>query len=373
VSGEAPAAGSVALPTQSAASEFWVFRALRGGALTALPLAGLTILLFETGTVRTQQVVLIFLIYFMVVLGLQIFTGNSGVISFAHVAFMAIGGYTAALMSMSPSVKATQIGGAPDFIKNAHFSFFVATLIGIVITCAVATPFGFVFARLSGTAAAIVTLAGYEIAYTVIANWTTVTHGTFTLYGIESYSPQTLLWWSVGWVAAGIVIARLFRESGIGLALRATSSDDLVARAVGVNMTLARLAAWVLSAGLAAVGGALYMKFLGSLAPTTFSFDPVVIVILVLFIVGGRSVSGVVVGATIIAVIDEILKRFEHSINRSGIEIIGLASIFTLMMIFRPRGLFGRWEIDELVARSRHRSRPRVSSEGQAERRGEGG
>ncbi|MEI7761285.1 MAG: branched-chain amino acid ABC transporter permease [Thermoleophilia bacterium] len=346
-----------ALTPPTGLSEFWVFRALRGGLLTAIPFTVLMALLYLTGSVRTQQVVLIFITYLMVVLGLQVFTGNSGVISFAHVAFMAIGGYTAALMSLSPSTKATQIGGAPSFILNAHYSFFVSTLIAIAVTCAVAAPFGFVFARLSGTAAAIATLAFYFIVYTVIANWTSVTHGTFTLYGIESYSGNTLLWWGLAWSAVGIIVARLFRESGIGLSLRATSSDDLVARAVGVDLTRARLSAWVLSAGLAAVGGALYMKFLGSLAPTTFSFDPIVIVILVLVIVGGRSVSGVVVGATLVAVIDEILKRFESHIDRSGVEIVGLATIFTLTMVFRSSGLFGRWEIDELFARGRRRSK----------------
>jgi hypothetical protein len=56
-----------------------------------------------------------------------------------------------------------------------------------------------------------------------------------------------------------------------------------------------------------------------------------------------------VIGATIIGVVDEILKRVEA--NTGGIEIIGLAAIFTLMMIFRPQGLLGRWEVDELAAR----------------------
>ena len=146
-------------------------------------------------------------------------------------------------------------------------------------------------------------------------------------------------------------MARLFRESGLGLALRATSSDELVARAVGVNLPLARLAGWVLSAGFAAVGGALYMKFLGSLAPTTFSFNPVIVVTLVMFIVGGRSVSGVVVGGTLVAVIDEVAEADRERLERAGIETIGLAVIFTLMMIFRSEGLLGRWEIDELAVR----------------------
>ena len=338
-------------PLKTRPGELWIVRALAGGGATAALFAALMIALFQFGSGRTDQVVLIFLAYFMVVLSLQIFTGNSGVISFGQVALMAVGAYTGMLMNLSPAIKQTQIGSAPGFIVDAHFSFLPATLIAIAVTCLIALPFGFIFARLSGAAAAIATLAGYVIAITVIANWATVTHGTFTLYGVSTYSNDTLFWWMIAWAALAIVIARLFRDSGLGLALRATSSDELVARAVGVNLPLARLAGWVLAAGVAAVGGALYMKFLGSLAPTTFSFNPVIVITLVMFIVGGRSVSGVVVGATLVAFIDEALKRIENDLQRAGLETIALAAIFTLMMIYRSEGLFGRWEIDELVMR----------------------
>jgi branched-chain amino acid transport system permease protein len=338
-------------PVRTKPGELWIVRALAGGGATAALFAALMIALFQFGSGRTDQVVLIFLAYFMVVLSLQIFTGNSGVISFGQVALMAVGAYTGMLMNLSPAIKQTQIGSAPGFIVDAHFSFLPATLIAIAVTCLIALPFGFIFARLSGAAAAIATLAGYVIAITVIANWATVTHGTFTLYGVSTYSNDTLFWWMIAWAALAIVIARLFRDSGLGLALRATSSDELVARAVGVNLPLARLAGWVLAAGVAAVGGALYMKFLGSLAPTTFSFNPVIVITLVMFIVGGRSVSGVVVGATLVAFIDEALKRIENDLQRAGLETIALAAIFTLMMIYRSEGLFGRWEIDELFMR----------------------
>jgi branched-chain amino acid transport system permease protein len=332
-------------------TDFWVVRALTGGCLTSVLFVAFMVGVFQTGKGRTQQVVLIFLAYLLIVIALQVFTGNSGVISFAHVGLMAIGGYTAMLMNLSVSSKASQIGSAPGFIKNAHFAFLPSVLIAIVVTCLIALPFGFVFARLSGTAAAIATLAFYEIVITVIANWSTVTHGTFTLYGLETYPNDTLFWWMIGFVVIAIFVARLFRESGQGLSLRATSSDELVARAVGVNLPLARLAAWVLSAGIAAVAGAVYMKFLGSLAPTTFSFNPVIVVTLVMFIVGGRSVSGVILGGTIIAFIDEVLKRVENDLGRAGIEVIGLAVIFTFMMVFRSEGLLGRWELDELAVR----------------------
>ena len=82
-------------------SDFWVVRALAGGGLTSILFLALMVGLFQTGTGRTQQVILIFLAYLLIVIALQIFTGNSGVISFAHVGLMAIGGYTAMLMNLS--------------------------------------------------------------------------------------------------------------------------------------------------------------------------------------------------------------------------------------------------------------------------------
>ncbi len=290
---------------------------------------------------------MIFLINLMVVLGLQVFTGNSGVVSFGHVAFMGIGAYTTALLATDPVLKQTQIPDAPAFIRDAHLAFVPSTLVAIVVTCAIALPVGVVFARLSGAAAAIVTLSWLVIVRTVIANWDSLTHGTFTFYGIPS---ATTVWWGLGWAIVGITVARLFRESGLGLSLRATSTDELVARAVGVNMLRARLAAWVLSAAFAAVGGVLYAHFILALAPTSFEFD-LTFLVLVMMIVGGRSVSGAVIGAALIAVLTEFLRRGENAIDRFGLSTVVLAGIFLVMMILRSEGLLGRWELDELLGR----------------------
>jgi branched-chain amino acid transport system permease protein len=328
--------------------EFWVARALLGSALvSALLAAGVVLIEFAASPV-TRNVMMIFLINLVVVIGLQTFTGNSGVVSFGHVGFMAIGAYAAALVSTNPSLKETQIPDAPSFIVDAELGFLPATLVAVAVTCAIALPIGFVFARLSGAAAAIATLAWLVIVRTVIANWETVTAGTFTFYGVP---PYTTVWWGLGWAIVAITVARLFRESGVGLALRATSNDELVARATGVNMTRARLTAWVLSAGIAALGGVLYAHLILALAPTSFYFE-LTFVVLVMMIVGGRSVSGAVVGASIIAVITEVLRKGETSTGRFGLSTLVLAAIFMTMMILRPEGLLGRWELDELVRRA---------------------
>jgi len=339
--------GGVPQSGLSRISEFWVVRALLGSSLISGLLAIGVVALQLLGSPTLRTVLLIFLINLMVVLGLQVFTGNSGVVSFGHVAFMGIGAYVTALLATDPAVKVGQIPDAPGFILNAHLGFIPSTLVAIAVTCAIALPVGIVFARLSGAAAAIVTLSWLVIVRTVLANWDTVTHGTFTFYGIPA---ATTVWWALGWVIVAITVARLFRESGLGLSLRATSSDELVARAVGVNMLRARLAAWVLSAAFAAAGGVLYAHFILALAPTSFEFD-LTFLLLVMVIVGGRSVSGAVIGATLISVLNEFLRQGENSIERFGLSTMVLAAIFVGTMILRSEGLLGRWELDELIAR----------------------
>ena len=344
-------------------TELWVVRALLGSSLVAVLLVALVVGVYETGAAATQTVVLIFLYNLLAVLGLQVFTSNSGVVSFGHVAFMGIAAYTTALLSTDPATKATQIPNAPSFIRDAHLAFLPSTLVAVAVTAAIAVPVGFVFGRLSGAAAAIVTLSWLLIVQTVLANWDTVTHGTFTFYGIP---PSTTVWWGLGWAVVAVFVARFFRESGLGLSLRATSADTLVARAVGVSLLRSRLFAWVLGAAMAAVAGVLYAHFITALAPTNFGFD-LTFPLLVMVIVGGLSVSGAVVGAASIAFIQEALRRIENSTGHQGVSTGVLAAIFLGMMILRPEGLLGRWELDELLVRGRRMLRTRRASHGPAE------
>jgi branched-chain amino acid transport system permease protein len=347
----------------AALNELWIVRALLGSSLVSILLVGLVVGVYETGAPVTQTVVLIFLYNLLVVLGLQVFTGNSGVVSFGHVAFMGIAAYTTALLSTDPTSKQSQIPNAPAFIRHAHLGFFTSTLVAIAVTAVLAVPAGVIFARLSGAAAAIVTLSWLLIIQTVLANWDTVTHGTFTFYGIP---PSTTVWWGLGWGVVAVFVARLFRESGLGLSLRATSADALAARAVGVNLLRARLFSWVLSAALAAVAGVLYAHFITALAPTIFGFD-LTFPLLVMVIVGGRSVSGAVLGASLIAFVQEALRRIENSTGHQGVSTLVLAAIFLTVMIVRSEGILGRWELDELLVRGTRTLRGRRAARAQAQ------
>jgi branched-chain amino acid transport system permease protein len=122
----------------------------------------------------------------------------------------------------------------------------------------------------------------------------------------------------------------------------------------------------VLSAALAAVAGVLYAHFITALAPTIFGFD-LTFPLLVMVIVGGRSVSGAVLGAALIAFVQEALRRIENSTGHQGVSTLVLAAIFLTVMIVRSEGILGRWELDELLVRGTRTLRGRRAARAQAE------
>jgi branched-chain amino acid transport system permease protein len=200
----------------------------------------------------------------------------------------------------------------------------------------------------------------------VLGNWSQLTRGPKTFFGVPSY---TTIWWALGWSVVAILVARMFRESGTGLRLRASRTDLLASRAVGVDVTRARLAAWVLSAGLAAVSGALYAHLILAFAPEQFFFD-LTFLLLVMAIVGGPSVSGAVVGAAGISIVTEFLRRREagfsvgpiHVHEAFGLTTLVLGILVLATVILRPEGLLGRWELDEWIGRLRARWRRGTSA-----------
>ncbi|HEV7564185.1 MAG TPA: branched-chain amino acid ABC transporter permease [Solirubrobacterales bacterium] len=348
-------------------AERWYLRGVCGALFISTILTVVVLWVQEAGSATDQRVALTFLVNLVAVLGLQTFSGNSGVISFGHVAFVGLGAYGSALLTTPPETKelSSLIPNAPGFLLEAHMSFLPATLVTVVFVCLFAALVGIVFVRMNGAAAAIATLSLLIIVRVVLGNWEQVTRGPKTFFGVPEY---TTVWWALGWAVAVILIARLFRESGIGLRLRSSRTDELASSAVGVDIRRARWYAWVLSAGMAAVSGALYAHLILAFAPQQF-YVSLTFTLIVMAIVGGSSVSGAVVGAAGISVISEILRRGEsgfslgpiHVAEAFGLTTLVLGLIVLATVILRPGGLLGRWELEEWLMRGVRgfRERPR--------------
>jgi branched-chain amino acid transport system permease protein len=313
-----------------------------------------------------RNIVLGFLINLTVVVGLQTFAGNSGVMSFGHVGLMALGAYTAALVTTDPAVKEFAIPRAPEFLQTLSIGWVWGALIAMAITAGFAFVVGIPIVRLSGAAAAVATLGLLVIVFVGLSNYDQLTRGAKAFYGAPEY---TDLYRAFACVSLALLVSRLFRESSVGLSLRSSRQDTLASAASGVRVARARLAAWTLSAALVGLGGALYAGFIPSLTPKDFYFD-LTFIIVTMVIVGGSSTSAAVVGAAIVTVLTELLRRLEGGFalgpidigDAPGLSTLGVGALIILTMMLRPQGLLGRWELDELVARGRRRlSRRRES------------
>jgi branched-chain amino acid transport system permease protein len=303
------------------------------------------------------------LINAIMVVGIQIYIGNTGVLSFGHMGFGAIAGYTFALFAVDPSQKARVIPDAPFGMTDVHLGAAGSIAIAIVVTVLVGFVVGLGLAR-SGArsgavAATVITLALLEMTHEVASNWDDLTAGRNGIAFKVGDTLQGRTWIYVALVVA-VITAVVFRASRTGRFAQAAREDDLAARAMGISPVWPQLAALLLSVAVVAVAASLRTWQLGTVAPNSFFFDYTLLT-LVMLIVGGRnSVTGALIGVAVITVGNETTRYLAGpSVDVPGLDWLlreGLTDIFLggamlLFMIFRPRGLVEDWELGEWLAR----------------------
>jgi branched-chain amino acid transport system permease protein len=336
----------------------WAIGSLTGGSLTAGSLLVLCLVFLALGGGVMTTRVNLFFINLLVVLALQMFTGNSGVTSFGHISFMAIGAYAGALLTIPSGIKTYALPSLPSLIAGHQLPLAAALVIAVGVTTVFAFLVGIPLSRLSGSAGAISTFALLVVVNVVIAGATGVTGGRRALYGVPRVTSVAL---TITFGLVAIVIARLFRDSPIGLRLRASREDEVVAKAMGVHVTRVRLASWTLSAALCAASGVLYAHLLGAFSAQQFYLH-ITILTLAMLIVGGMStVSGAVIGCVVLTIAGEVLREWEAGTQLFGLSDIAIGLILLLVMYFRPGGLTGDLEVDERVAWA-HRDKASITA-----------
>jgi branched-chain amino acid transport system permease protein len=290
------------------------------------------------------------LINLVAVVGLYVFVGNSGVLSFGNVAFMAIGAYVSALLTMRPAAKSVFLPDLPSIIAHAQWPPLPGALAGGGVAALVALVVGWPLMRLSGISASIATFAVLVVAYVVFGNWTTVTGGQNSLMGL---SPYVNLWTALAWAVAAIFVAFAYQETRSALLLRASREDEAAAQAAGVNVVRHRLIAFVISAFLSGIAGVLLGHFLGIVRVENFYLDLTFLIVAMLIIGGRGSLTGAVVGTVVIAALTELLRQLEIGFQLgnatiaapAGLGDVILALIMLLIILFRPHGIAGGREL----------------------------
>jgi len=329
--------------------------------LVPLFLVGLVAIVGATGTRSIEDTTTLILCNLIIVLGLQVFIGNSGVYSFGQVGFAAIGAYTAALLTLPAIWIALQTPAVPEFIAAWQPGPLLTTLIAGLVAACFAGLIGLPLMRTSSLAIPISTFAFLAVAYNVLANWDELTGGSA---GLVSVPRTTGLISTALWACIAIFLALAFKKSKFGYRLLATREDEVAARAIGIKVMQERLVAFVLSAALCGVGGALAIHRTGVLAPTTYYFAATVTTLTMLVVGGARSVFGATLGTVTVASVNELLRVFEEGstpfdlasfAELPGLAAFGLGLMLLATMIRMPEGLTGGHEAGEMLQPKRRR------------------
>ena len=309
--------------------------------LVLLAIAALT---YQFGSRAFNRTVVEMFINIMVVAGLYIFVGNSGLLSFGHISFMCLGAYMTAWLTIPPVMKSITLKGLPVWLLHTQLPMWVATPISGVFAALFALIVGRVIMRLSGIAASIATFGLLGVVNNVYSNWDSVTGGQGSIVGI----PPTVNAW-VGWLGAAvaIVIAYLYSVSRSGLALRAARDEAVAASASGIDIVRERLIAFVVSAFVIGLAGALYAHFLSIVNPGSFYLRTTFITLSMLVVGGMYSLTGAVSGVVVISALIELFRNLEKGVGFGGLTIalpngiqeIAIGIITIVILMFLPTGL----------------------------------
>jgi branched-chain amino acid transport system permease protein len=280
-----------------------------------------------------------------IVVALYVFIGNSGVLSFGHISFVALGAWLAGVLSVPVSEKPAIMPNLAGFLRDRTVgnvpSLALAALVGGVFALVV----GLALMRLSGLAAGIATFAVLEITHNVIRYYEKIGPG---LNAFSSVPETTGLWQATLGALLVIGVAFAYQRSRFGRLLRATREDPAAASAVGVSVYRQRLGAFVVSGVLAGFAGGLYVHLLPVNSESVY-LDLTFITLAMLVVGGATSLWGAVVGALAVSALDSFLANAENGVSifggtldlPAGTRLVVVGALMALVLIARPSGITG--------------------------------
>ncbi|HEY6032308.1 MAG TPA: branched-chain amino acid ABC transporter permease [Gaiellaceae bacterium] len=284
------------------------------------------------------------LVMVAVVVALYVFVGNSGVISFGHVSFVAVGAYLSGLISIDAQSKAFTLPGLLPVLRNSHVGVVPSIALGALAGGVYALVVGLALMRLSGLPAGIATFAVLGITYNVLYYWEKISPGAQAMASVPEIGRWTV---AVG-VIIVVVCAYAYQRSRFGRRLRATREDPPAARSVGIDVYRERLIAFTLSGALAGLAGALFVHQLGSITPGQVYLDLTFVTLAMLVFGGVSSLWGAVVGALAISALNSFLGDAENTVHvgfrltlPQGTRLVTIGAVMALVVILRPGGLTG--------------------------------
>jgi branched-chain amino acid transport system permease protein len=252
--------------------------------------------------------------------GLNLVVGFSGQLALGHAGFMAIGAY-------ATGVLLTNMMSTAGFIMSILLGMLLAGILALIV--------GIPTLRLRGDYFAIATLGASEIIRVAILNLPEITNGAVGISGIP-----LIVDWRFAFFAAALTILAVtnYIRSSPGRATISIREDEIAAESLSIKTTYYKNLAFLIGAVTAALAGSIHASYFGVINPGQFTFNKSIDILIIVVFGGIGSVTGSVVAAIVLGVINVYLQQF------GALRMIVYALVLILIMIFRPSGLMGNVE-----------------------------
>jgi branched-chain amino acid transport system permease protein len=265
-------------------------------------------------------------IFFIAVLGLDLLMGYGGQVSLGHAGFMAIGGYTAGILT-------TRYELAP----------ILGLVGGLVLSLGTALVLSLVTARLRGLYLALATLGFGLLVDSLTVGLSDITGGPSGLVGIPSFSiggyvfadsvaNYYLVW---GAALAALLLSLNLVRSGYGRALQAMRADQTAARALGIAVPRYKITVFLISAGFASIAGSLYAFDFHFLSPEMVNTSRSLEMVTMLVVGGQSTLVGPLFGATLITTLPTLVQPL------AAVKTLAEGALLVLILLYAPGGIFG--------------------------------
>ena len=273
---------------------------------------------------------------------LNLINGFTGQFSLGHAGFMAIGAYTAAIVTTYLSTHGIAMTGIAGIL-----GLLGGLLAGGVLSAIAGLGVGIPSLRLRGDYLAIVTLGFNEIIRVILQNVDFTIKGTDYVGGARGMSvlPLTTFTWVFIIGAVTIFCVENLVNSTYGRGFLAVRDDEVAAEAMGVDTTKFKVRAFVVGAFFAGMGGGLFAHSNYLITPLDFSFLTSVDIVVIVILGGMGSTVGVVLAAILLTTLSELLRSVPE------FRMIIYSLLLIILMISRPQGLFGERTMERLLRR----------------------
>lgn len=283
------------------------------------------------------HIAILFFIYAILGVSLNLIIGYAGLLSVAHAAFYGIGAYVTA-------IALTQYG----------LNFFASVVLGMLLSGMLSLLVGAIFSKFRDDYYALASFGFNVIIFSIFLNWEQVTKGPLgipgidkpALFGFEFATNEAFLLLSAALFAGVYATARHIDASSFGRVLKAIREDERALEVFGYRVERFKLAIFMIGAAMASIAGSLFASYITYIDPSSFTLNESIFILAIVIMGGLGSIRGTLIGAAFLILLPEVLRfvGLPTDIAAQARQII-YGAILVLLMLYRPKGFVGEYEL----------------------------